>query len=415
MAFHGRIAVDILSERFRYSNIKTRTYALQVTQVTTGRFIARQVLQEPSKETRPSELARNVGLSCRNRKGSVVNIKQKVRQHTKKSATMGALGKLLAIMLALNMAFMLALPIGIFADDIVINGGEIEAVYGDPGGQATTPSPAEAETGQPTPTPAEGGVIDIGTQNTPTAEPAPNPDEGIAFTPLGINGTVWEVSTWGELRQAFADANAGKVNEIKLMNDVYRSSDKAESNDLPKLTASVVINGNNKTLYFAPAGDDGSVPRNGIKLDGTVARTITVKDITISRTNSKTSALIGFPPTNAPALGNTAYAPTKSWTVVLENLKSLAPQPSPLVSLSDGAVIFRGNNEWIQSSGTGVEEEYTTINARMVTFDGGSTTIKSTARVLRGYLSDVNDNANYPVIYTAQNGAKVNLESTGTG
>ena len=352
-----------------------------------------------------------------------MNTKQKVNQHTKKSANMGALSKVLAVMLALNMAFMLALPIGIFADDIIINGGEIEADYGDPGGQATAPEPGGTEPNQPAQDPAGGGVINVGAPDSPTADPSASSGEGVGFTPLAINpGTgVWEVSNWQDLRQAITDVNDGKATKILLMSDVARDTNGATNgtavaNDLPVITRSVEIDGGGHTLTAQAPGITTAINRNLFAYRGAGPGTITLKNIKVNRPNATTTVMIAYSNTGTPAVTGTlrtsVMANSRNWTINLENFESSGNQPAGLVNNCDGTVSFSGTIVWNQTSSSGADE-YNCINARILNVNGGSNTINATSRVYRSMPTA--NNVNNGTTVTIQDGAKVNWKTNRTG
>ncbi|MDR2106103.1 MAG: hypothetical protein LBP24_01690, partial [Coriobacteriales bacterium] len=291
----------------------------------------------------------------------------------------GLLSKALAVLLAINMAAMLALPFGIFADDIVIDGDGYEAEYegstgSQPAGEAavTAPDPAGEQAAGDAPA-QEQAAQDVPAQGAPEQE-APAASGGFqalgGFTPMAVGDA--EVSDWAQLRAAISNST---VTRIIFKNNIQRSGGASDNNDLPTVTRTLEIDGGNFSLDFRNGGASAAINRSGFRLGQGVTGQFTLKGLTIIRPNATTYSLIGTS-TSGSGTGSTEHNAANSaannsasagWTVNIENVTgNSSALTSGIVSLPNGRVNFGGTVNW------SISQENYLINARVITFQANS-------------------------------------------
>jgi hypothetical protein len=198
-------------------------------------------------------------------RGDIVNTENRVEQRTgrptskakkraiharkavKPSGRTGLLSKALAVLLALNMAVMFALPAGISADDVTITSGGLEVHYG-----AASPE-TSAETSEVT-TPEGESVqmpsVPSGQSNLPSALSG--------FAPLAITQAgpgVVTVDNWADLQGAITNANNNQVVQGERIHTILLTTDisRGSGTNLPAITTSLTINGQGHAIDFGAA------------------------------------------------------------------------------------------------------------------------------------------------------------------
>ncbi|MCL1890789.1 MAG: DUF5011 domain-containing protein [Coriobacteriia bacterium] len=266
-------------------------------------------------------------------KRSAGNHARAVGQPAKRSGSAGPLKKALAILLALNMAIMLMIPAGAIADQVVAPPSDdlVAATDGTQEEQSTegTDGGEEEATYDDVEYADEADEVDdvIEPEDTFEAvdEPeADDPDEAIApltVTPLGP-GQV-SVDNWVDLCAAMADTS---VNYIEFTQNIQRTAGQtAQATDLPAIARSLTINGKGFTLDFNAGGATTAINRRGIGLQAATNATLTIKDLSVIKTNVGSTAAnqnTGHFIASVAANGNGYNAPASAgWTIVFENLE----------------------------------------------------------------------------------------------
>jgi uncharacterized repeat protein (TIGR02543 family) len=308
---------------------------------------------------------------------------------------MGVLSKALAIMLAVNMAVMLALPIGVFADDIIISGDGYEVEYGDDAG---------------------------GTEAEPQSEPAAEPeaesepavtviDSGVGIQPMAITPfAVTTVYDWVALRNAIRDATPGDT--IRLGGNIQRpNANSGSTYDLVVSKDNITIDGGGNTLNFRPTGGTTTVNRAGFQLASTTTlKNFTLRNITIARDNATTYPLISA---NGNQTSSYRNAATANWNISIADLSTTGTITSGLISASDSVVSFSGNVSWEIEKGAANSFIWNTA-VRGVTFEQNSkVTLKAGGDVI--VAIPATQTANTLTYIELKPGAQVNLHSYGNG
>jgi hypothetical protein len=262
-----------------------------------------------------------MALSVQQERGATVNSRGKAEQRADMSATtsvrksrksrkakrasmgMGALGKMLAVLLAVNMAVMLALPIGIFAD--VDDNYATEYGQSDSTGNVSTAADANANVAADNANNATGataadttGGVATGDENytveygdsyeAVTQESAPAQEQAApsgGMNPMGITPmAVSDVSNWQDFWTA---VNTPSIDVINIVADFRRSTTnttlRTSNQGLPIINRNLTINGNNHKIHFGPnqAAFEFSSPSS--------AATVEVNNLRVERTGSANS------------------------------------------------------------------------------------------------------------------------------
>ncbi|MDR1183248.1 MAG: InlB B-repeat-containing protein [Coriobacteriales bacterium] len=266
---------------------------------------------------------------------------------------MGVLSKALAILLALNMAVMFALPIGIFADEVIVS-GDVGVTYGESQPGTESPEVVTLPNEESIQTPVEGVVI------TPQGSELQG-----SFQPLGITPMeVRNASNWTEL--CYWITNAADGDTILLTKNIQREGGIAATNDLPAINKNLTIDGGGYELSFTNIGTTTAIDRAGFQLASrSVATNFTLRNIKIARTNATTYPLISA---NGSHLHNYQNAATANWTISIADLSTTGAPTSSFISASDSVVSFSGTVSWEMPS----TSPYWNMNVKGVTFEENS-------------------------------------------
>jgi uncharacterized repeat protein (TIGR02543 family) len=321
---------------------------------------------------------------------------------------MGVLSKALAIMLAVNMALMLALPFGVFADDIIISGDGYEVEYGDDsGGEATEPESQSEPAAEPESEPAATTIINGG--DSGGIQP-------MAITPFAMDHYV---DNWADLRTAITNVSNGGI--IHLTDSFARTGGTGVANDLiiPS-TKSFTIDGGGNTLDFRQG--TGNINRSGFRLAPAAAatpRTFTLRNIVIQRENVDANySLISVQSATGTAASNDHIstfrdAVTANWTINIEDLTTRGAVKTGLISASDSVASFSGNVSWVIQPGAANSFIWNTA-VRGVTFEENSNVIlRADGDVI--VAIPATQNASTLTYVELKPGAQVNLHSNGNG
>jgi hypothetical protein len=255
---------------------------------------------------------------------------------------------------------------GTAAGDGAAAGGDAAAAAGDaaaaPGDAAAKPGETSKQDSGEAASPADEKDAANPTAGSGDAKAGgPQAKDGIAPLATGEQ----EISDWATLKTAMEDPT---VTRIIFSKNIQRSGGASANNDLPVLTRNLEIDARGFTLDFSNSGTTSVIDRPGIKLGPSIAAQLTLKNITISRSDATAYSVIGSVKSESPAAyaaNNESNLPTSSgWSVTLENLQSSSsPVPgSGLIAVPNGKVSFVGNVSWKNNSA------YHIVNVREVLF-----------------------------------------------
>ncbi|MDR1183805.1 MAG: hypothetical protein LBK67_03305, partial [Coriobacteriales bacterium] len=278
---------------------------------------------------------------------------------------MGVLSKALAVLLAVNMAVMFALPIGIFADEVTLT-DDIEVTY-----EESEPAAEDAEAEKPPEVVTPSGEESA---QTPAENAESTPQGGfqpMAITPMDVGDR--QVTNWDQFLVALEDAAVTRIviNTARL-----------DATSDATVSRTVEVEGNGNILNM---GSRGLILGTG----GTATdyKTFKLTNMYVTKTGSN----------NLVYSSSGAY-----WNMNFNGVTSTTSTTSPIVSMPWGVINFTGTNNWT------IPGTYAIISgSRYVNFTGGDTTLKGAGRVISSTLSDSSIHAKAD--------AKVMLKSTGTG
>ncbi|MDR1183857.1 MAG: DUF5011 domain-containing protein, partial [Coriobacteriales bacterium] len=296
---------------------------------------------------------------------------------------MGVLSKALAILLAVNMAVMFALPIGIFADEVTIT-GDIGTTYEESEPAAEEPEAVTPPNEDSAQTPAEDVVI------TPQSGFQP-----FGITPMAVN----EARTWAEFLALVTNTS---VSEINIMGDFGRGT----AARLPAITRSLTINGHGHRIDF---GANEAAFRFTEPAANTV---VTINNLVVYRLGSATAS-------------NDAFFLSSASANLTLNIQGIRFDGEPVMRLvtSTGNALIRVGGYWDTEAptpgwvGTTWRQGNITarsnagkygIEAQRVEFTAGPTDMKMGATVVRVKVASRNASASI----TVSPGADVTLENT---
>jgi uncharacterized repeat protein (TIGR02543 family) len=342
------------------------------------------------------------------------------------------LGKVLATLLAVNMAIMLALPIGIFADDIA-NNGVTNVVYDDP----PAPAPAESTPSESTPPPATtintgGGSADPGTATSVTAgegttvivgegaAPASSAEDssgtiGLYNYPFSPAGSTASVGTWDEFWAAWNNAS---VSIITLKNDITRNTTAANANAnnrLSRLNRDLKITSEAGGPYVLSLGTEQNAANSFNLANRTAAQPATLGFYNVKIGRNSTSTTVGYRLVTAVAQDGATFsnaANTAGWTIVFSDVSNGGTSAaSGLLNLPGSRVIYDETVTWnVVQTGTAVAPGGTvSYSSRVEITANAKVTLSTTHNTTINILGGANS------YFKAEPGAVVDLQNKWTG